>query len=96
MSWFGELATIGRTDTGWNRLAWSPMEAEARAWFSRTATSIGLDVRQDGAGTLWAVTDDADRGPWVCAGSHLDTQPDGGAYDGALGVVSALEAAASG
>ena len=95
MSWFGELATIGRTETGWNRLAWSPMEAEARAWFSRTATSIGLDVRQDGAGTLWAVTDDADRGPWVCAGSHLDTQPDGGAYDGALGVVSALEAAAS-
>ena len=95
MSWFGELATIGRTETGWNRLAWSPLEAEARAWFSRTATTIGLDVRQDGAGTLWAVTDDADRGPWVCAGSHLDTQPDGGAYDGALGVVSALEAAAS-
>ena len=95
VSWFGELATIGRTETGWNRLAWSPLEAEARAWFSRTATTIGLDVRQDGAGTLWAVTDDADRGPWVCAGSHLDTQPDGGAYDGALGVVSALEAAAS-
>ena len=74
--------------TGWNRLAWSPLEAEARAWFSRTATSIGLEVQQDGAGTLWAVTDDADRGPWVCAGSHLDTQPDGGAYDGALGVVA--------
>lgn len=95
VSWFGELAAIGRTETGWNRLAWSPLEAEARAWFSRTATGLGLDVRQDGAGTLWAVTEDADRGPWVCAGSHLDTQPDGGAYDGALGVVSALEAAAS-
>ncbi len=52
-------------------------------------------MRQDGAGTLWAVTADADRGPWVCAGSHLDTQPDGGAYDGALGVVCALEAAAA-
>ena len=95
VSWFGELAAIGRTDTGWNRVAWSPLEAEARAWFSRTATSIGLDVRQDGAGSLWAVTDDAERGPWVCAGSHLDTQPDGGAYDGALGVVAALEAAAT-
>jgi N-carbamoyl-L-amino-acid hydrolase len=95
VSWFGELAAIGRTDTGWNRLAWSPAEAEARAWFSRTATSIGLEVIQDGAGTLWAVTSDAERGPWVCAGSHLDTQPDGGAYDGALGVVSALEAAAT-
>jgi beta-ureidopropionase / N-carbamoyl-L-amino-acid hydrolase len=95
VSWFGELAAIGRTETGWNRLAWSPLEAEARAWFSRTATGIGLEVRQDGAGTLWAVTPDADRGPWVCAGSHLDTQPDGGAYDGALGVVAALEAAAT-
>ncbi len=95
ISWFNELAAIGRTDSGWNRLAWSPMEAEARAWFSRTATGLGLDVHQDGAGSLWAVTPDADRGPWVCAGSHVDTQPDGGAYDGALGVVSALEAAAT-
>jgi beta-ureidopropionase / N-carbamoyl-L-amino-acid hydrolase len=95
VSWFGELAAIGHSETGWNRLAWSPMEAEARAWFSRTATSIGLAVQQDGAGSLWAVTDDAERGPWVCAGSHLDTQPDGGAYDGALGVVAALEAAAT-
>ncbi|MDX6545995.1 MAG: hypothetical protein QOG02_1769, partial [Gaiellales bacterium] len=61
MSWFGELAAIGRGETGWNRLAWSPLEAEARAWFSRTATSIGLKVQQDGAGSLWAVTDDAGR-----------------------------------
>ncbi|MDX6521480.1 MAG: beta-ureidopropionase / N-carbamoyl-L-amino-acid hydrolase [Gaiellales bacterium] len=95
MSWFGELAAIGRGETGWNRLAWSPLEAEARAWFSRTATSIGLKVQQDGAGSLWAVTDDAERGPWVCAGSHVDTQPNGGAYDGALGVVAALESAAT-
>jgi N-carbamoyl-L-amino-acid hydrolase len=95
VSWFGELAAIGRRETGWNRLAWSPLEAEARAWFSRTAASIGLGVRQDGAGSLWAVTADADGGPWVCAGSHLDTQPDGGAYDGALGVVAALEAVAA-
>jgi beta-ureidopropionase / N-carbamoyl-L-amino-acid hydrolase len=94
-TWFGELAAIGSSETGWNRLAWSPLEAEARDWFTRTAESIGLRVQRDGAGTLWAVTDDADQGPWVCAGSHLDTQPDGGAYDGALGVVSALAAAAA-
>ncbi len=49
---------------------------------------IGLRGAPDGAGSLWAVTPDADDGPWVCAGSHLDTQPDGGAYDGALGVVA--------
>jgi beta-ureidopropionase / N-carbamoyl-L-amino-acid hydrolase len=95
ISWFGELAAIGHTEGGWNRVAWTPLEAEARAWFSRTATSIGLEVQQDGAGTLWAVTEDGERGPWVCTGSHLDTQPDGGAYDGALGVVAALEAVAT-
>ncbi len=92
--WFDELAAIGRTDTGWDRLAWSPMEAAAREWFEETARGIGLEIRRDGAGSLWAVTPDADTGPWVCAGSHVDTQPNGGAYDGALGVVCALEAAA--
>ena len=92
---FDELAAIGHIDGGWNRLAWSPLEAEARDWFEHTTREIGLEIRRDGAGTLWAVTPDADEGPWVCAGSHLDTQPNGGAYDGALGVVSALEAAAT-
>lgn len=93
--WLDELAAIGHTPTGWNRVAWTPLEAEAREWFGGVAAMLGLQVRQDGAGNLWAVTADADRGPWVCAGSHLDTQPDGGAYDGALGVVCALEAAAA-
>jgi beta-ureidopropionase / N-carbamoyl-L-amino-acid hydrolase len=95
LRWFGELAAIGHTDTGWNRVAWTPLEAEARSWFTRTAEAIGLHVLKDGAGSLWAVTSDADGGPWVCTGSHLDTQPQGGAYDGALGMVSSLEAAAS-
>ncbi len=95
LDWFAELAAIGRTDTGWNRVAWTPLEVEAQRWFSAAAESVGLEVRRDGAGSVWAVTPDADDEPWTCAGSHLDTQPDGGAYDGALGVVCALEAAAA-
>jgi beta-ureidopropionase / N-carbamoyl-L-amino-acid hydrolase len=95
LDWFAELAAIGRTDTGWNRVAWTPLEVEAQRWFSAAAESVGLEVRRDGAGSVWAVTPDSDDGPWTCAGSHLDTQPDGGAYDGALGVVCALEAAAA-
>jgi beta-ureidopropionase / N-carbamoyl-L-amino-acid hydrolase len=95
LDWFAELADIGRTDTGWNRVAWTPLEVEAQRWFASAAESVGLEVRRDGAGSVWAVTPDADDGPWTCAGSHLDTQPDGGAYDGALGVVCALEAAAA-
>ena len=95
LNWFSELAAIGRTETGWNRVAWTPLEVEAQHWFAAAAESVGLQVRRDGAGSVWAVTPDADDGPWTCAGSHLDTQPDGGAYDGALGVVCALEAAAA-
>jgi N-carbamoyl-L-amino-acid hydrolase len=95
LRWFAELADIGRTETGWNRVAWTPLEVEAQEWFRREAEGIGLDVRRDGAGSLWAVEPGAGDGPYVCAGSHLDTQPDGGAYDGALGMVCALEAVAA-
>jgi len=95
LGWFAELAEIGRTPSGWNRVAWTPLEVEAQKWFRRTAEGLGLEVRRDGTGSLWAVTPDAGDGPWVCAGSHLDTQPEGGAYDGALGVCCALEAVAT-
>jgi beta-ureidopropionase / N-carbamoyl-L-amino-acid hydrolase len=95
LRWFAELADIGRTDTGWNRVAWTPLEVEAQEWFRGVAAGIGLEVRKDGAGNMWAVTPGAGDGPYVCAGSHVDTQPDGGAYDGALGVVCALEAVAA-
>jgi beta-ureidopropionase / N-carbamoyl-L-amino-acid hydrolase len=95
LTWFAQLADIGRTPSGWNRVAWSPLEVEAQEWFQRTAEGIGLEVRKDGAGSMWAVEPGAGDGAWVCAGSHLDTQPDGGAYDGALGIVCALEAAAA-
>jgi beta-ureidopropionase / N-carbamoyl-L-amino-acid hydrolase len=95
LRWFAELADIGRTDAGWNRVAWTPLEVEAQDWFRGAAESVGLEVRRDGAGTLWATEPGAGAGPYVCAGSHLDTQPDGGAYDGALGMVCALEAVAA-
>jgi beta-ureidopropionase / N-carbamoyl-L-amino-acid hydrolase len=95
-AWFDELAAIGRGPDGWNRLAWTDGEEEARRWFTRVAEGLDLAVEQDGAGNLWAVAVGGDRDrPWVAAGSHLDTQPAGGAYDGALGVVCALEAAAA-
>jgi N-carbamoyl-L-amino-acid hydrolase len=95
LRWFAELADIGRTETGWNRVAWTQLEVEAQEWFRGVAEGIGLEVRKDGSGNMWAVTPGAGDGPYVCAGSHVDTQPDGGAYDGALGVVCALEAVAA-
>ena len=68
--------------------------ADCRAWFTRQAGSLGLTVEQDRNGNLWAWwgSRDAARQDAVVTGSHLDSVPDGGGYDGALGVVAALAA----
>jgi N-carbamoyl-L-amino-acid hydrolase len=92
---WSQLAPIGRTPTGgYRRFAWTPPDLEARAWFVAAAVDRGLDVHTDRNGNLWAWWLPAD---WVggprdafVTGSHLDSVPDGGAYDGPLGVVSAL------
>jgi N-carbamoyl-L-amino-acid hydrolase len=88
--WFDELASVGPTPTGgWHRLAWTNEDLDARNWFQRTAESVGLVVEGDRNGNLWAWWGPAGPGA-VLTGSHLDTVPDGGAYDGALGVVCGL------
>jgi beta-ureidopropionase / N-carbamoyl-L-amino-acid hydrolase len=92
--WFDELAAIGRaSEGGWHRFAWTDEDRLARDWFTSTAEAIGLAVEPDGNGNLWAWWGNA--GPdAVATGSHLDTVAQGGAYDGALGVVSGLAAVA--
>src|SRR5262245_25742197 len=90
---FGGLAAIGRDPAGgWTRLAWTDEDRQARAWFRSEAAARGLTVEQDPAGNLWAWwTGSGERsGEVVAVGSHLDTVRGGGAYDGALGVVSGL------
>ncbi|HLU33768.1 MAG TPA: allantoate amidohydrolase [Natronosporangium sp.] len=75
---------------GWTRPAWSDVDLEARAWFTREATARGLAVETDRNGNLFAWLGDPGAGGAVVTGSHLDSVPHGGAYDGALGVASAL------
>ncbi|MBV2365662.1 allantoate amidohydrolase [Streptomonospora nanhaiensis] len=89
------LAPLGRhrTTGGYRRFSWGPADAEVRAWFTESARALGLDVETDRNGNLWAWW--GAPGPdAVVTGSHLDSVPDGGAYDGPLGVVSALAAVA--
>ena len=85
------LAPIGRDpDTGgYRRFAYDAADLECRAWFAAEARAAGLDVETDRNGNQWAWwgTPGADA---LVTGSHLDSVPDGGAYDGPLGVVSAL------
>ena len=89
------LAPVGRDDAtgGYRRFAWTREDATLREWFAAEASRRGLDVATDRAGNLWAWWGDPDEaGPGLVVGSHLDSVPDGGAYDGPLGVVSAFAA----
>jgi beta-ureidopropionase / N-carbamoyl-L-amino-acid hydrolase len=89
------LHPVGRVAShgGYRRFAWTDADLAAREWFAAEAAARGLDLTVDRNGNQWAWWGDPDRdGPGVVAGSHLDSVPDGGAFDGPLGVVSAFAA----
>jgi beta-ureidopropionase / N-carbamoyl-L-amino-acid hydrolase len=79
---------------GYRRYSFTEAELACREWFARAAAERGMPASTDRNGNLWAWWDRADAGPGaaVVTGSHLDSVPDGGAYDGPLGVVSAFAA----
>jgi hydantoinase/carbamoylase family amidase len=84
-------AQIGADGGGVTRFAWSPELARANAWLSERLGELGLEPELDPAGNVigrWT----AGEGKAVLVGSHLDTVPRGGRYDGALGVLAALDA----
>ncbi len=86
------LAAFGAVeDGGVTRVAWSPELDAASEWLCEELRALGLVAGIDAAGNVlgrW----DAGEGAAVLVGSHLDTVPNGGRYDGALGVVAALDA----
>ncbi|NEC89575.1 allantoate amidohydrolase [Streptomyces sp. SID12501] len=89
-----ELAPIGRhaDSRGYRRYAWTGIDLECRAWFKEQAESRGLAYEVDRNGNQWAWLGDPGAGDAVVTGSHLDSVPDGGAFDGPLGVVSSFAA----
>jgi hydantoinase/carbamoylase family amidase len=79
---------------GADRPAYSLAEAQAMRLVAGWAREAGLEPALDEFGNLWALDGwGSDSGPVVTSGSHVDTVPDGGRYDGALGTVLGLEAA---
>ncbi|WP_411376506.1 allantoate amidohydrolase [Arthrobacter sp. MPF02] len=91
-----EIADVGRDTTrgGYSRPVFSTAETDLRAWFIEQAERRGLDVHTDANGIIWAWWDTVGgtRRDAVATGSHLDSVPGGGGYDGPLGVASALVA----
>lgn len=96
---WSDLDAVGKDpgSGGYRRFAWTAQDHSLREWFAGEAARRGLDVTTDRVGNQWAWWGDPDaalaqghRG--IVAGSHLDSVPDGGAFDGPLGVVSAFAA----
>jgi N-carbamoyl-L-amino-acid hydrolase len=91
---WAQLQPIGRHPStgGYRRYAWTAADAECRDWFRAQAETRGLAHEIDRNGNQWAWLGDPAAGDAVVTGSHLDSVPDGGAFDGPLGVVSAFAA----
>ena len=86
-----ELAAIGGSGTAVSRLGLSAEEQRARDLVAGWLAARGARVRRDPAANLYARFGD-DHMPCVLVGSHLDSVPEGGRFDGALGVLCAVEA----
>lgn len=92
ISRFAEL-TEADHGPGVTRLAYTPLEREAHAVFTKFMTDLGLTVWTDQAGNTIAELAGRRSGPAIGTGSHLDSVPNAGAYDGIAGVVAAMVAA---
>jgi len=90
---FNQLALIGTTgDGGVNRTTFSEAHLAARKWFREHIEASGLEFHTDSAGNHSArLTFEPANLPTLILGSHLDSVPKGGRFDGALGVMAALE-----
>jgi N-carbamoyl-L-amino-acid hydrolase len=88
-----EMAAIGATPKGGvRRIALSPEDMAGRDLFARWCMALGCSLRVDAAGNMFARRPGQDPSrPPVLIGSHLDSQPTGGKFDGALGVLAGIE-----
>lgn len=89
-----DLAPIGRDagSQGYRRYAWSGADLECRDWFRAQVEARGMVYETDRNGNQWGWAGDPGGADAVVVGSHLDSVPDGGAFDGPLGVVSSFAA----
>jgi N-carbamoyl-L-amino-acid hydrolase len=84
-----ELRALTADDQGAQRLAWGPVWLKARAWFTAKLEQLSVEHHYDAAGNHWATLKGVSPQTLIL-GSHLDSVPNGGWLDGALGVIGAF------
>ena len=88
-----QLAVFGRNeDSGITRLAFGPEYSAANDYVKGLMVEAGMKVYQDPVGNLFGKCEGKPEAQSILIGSHIDTVPNGGKFDGSLGVISALEA----
>jgi len=87
------LANITEPDRPWTRRAFTPMFLRGRAYVEKVFREAGLETRIDAAGNLIGRRRGKTGGGTLMLGSHTDTVPNGGRFDGIAGVIAALEVA---
>ena len=85
-----ELRALTADDNGAQRVAWTPLWRKTREWFAQKLTNLPLEHHLDAAGNRW-ITLRGESPKTLILGSHLDSVPNGGWLDGALGVMTGLE-----
>jgi len=86
------FADFGRTDkNGVTRLSLSEEDIKVRDYFTSCCEELGMTVRVDDMGTMYATLAGVQQKPPIVIGSHLDTVKKGGRFDGVLGVIAGLE-----
>jgi len=89
------LGTITEPDRPYTRRAFSPLYAEGRAWLTRLMHEARLETHIDAAGNLIGRRPGQRDGPAILVGSHSDSVPSGGRFDGMAGVLGGIEIARS-
>lgn len=92
---FTSMSANGATDGGGvDRQAATIADGQNRNWFRGLVEGHGFTVRYDAVGNQYSMLELTPGAPWIAVGSHLDSQPLGGRFDGAYGVLAGAHAAA--
>src|ERR1700684_3426947 len=85
-----QLRALTADDHGAQRIAWTPTSLKARAWFQSKLAQVPVEHHLEAPGSAWpTLRGDSDKA--LILGSHLDSVPNGGWRDGALGVLAGFE-----